>query len=132
RAEPPARGCSTSWSCSAKPRRWLGCGAAPSWRARRAARASPAEVSVLEEPASLPRIPFPTTEIPEISAWQAFIQDPLVKALVPVPVLLLAAPVLWAFFRSTWQAIEQETRVHRSQEPLSAEVDYRPAACLLI
>lgn len=87
---------------------------------------------MLQEPVSFPPIPFPTTELPEISAWQAFIQDPLVKALLPIPVLLLAAPVLWAFFRSTWHAIEQESRLLRSQEPLAAEPDYRPAVCLLI
>lgn len=86
----------------------------------------------MNAPQNFPPIAFPTTELPEISVWQALTNDPLVRALLPVPVLLLAAPVLWAFFRKTWIEIEQETREWRRREPFDAPVDYRPAACLLI
>lgn len=87
---------------------------------------------MLTEPKSFPPIDFPTTGLPDFSPWQAFVNDPLVRALTPVPVLILVAPVLWAFFRKSWIEIEQETRLARTLEPEDAPPDYRPAACLLI
>ncbi len=79
-----------------------------------------------------PKISFPAAELPEFSPWQAFAEEPLVRALTPVPVLLLAAPVLWAFFRKSWLEIERESRLARSFELPDAPPDYRPAVCLLI
>jgi membrane protease YdiL (CAAX protease family) len=87
---------------------------------------------MLKAPGDFPKIQFPATELPEFSTWQAFLQDPLVRALAPVPVLLLVAPVLWAFFRKTWTEIEQETREARRAEDPAAPPDYRPAVCLLL
>ena len=61
-------------------------------------------------------IPFPTPRLPEVSAWQAFVDYPVVRALAPLPVLLLIAPVIWAFFRKSWQEIEVESRELRARQ----------------
>ncbi len=75
-------------------------------------------------------IPFPTPRLPEVSAWQAFVDYPVVRALAPLPVLLLIAPVIWAFFRKSWQEIEVESRELRARQ--DGAIDYRPAVAFTL
>jgi membrane protease YdiL (CAAX protease family) len=77
-------------------------------------------------------IPFPAPRLPEVSVWQAFIEYPVVRALTPIPVLLLIAPVIWAFFRKTWQEIDAESRELRMQQDATGETDYRPAVAFCL
>ncbi len=70
--------------------------------------------------------------LPETSVFDAVVGYAPVKALLPVPVLLLAAPVMWAFFRKTWRELDEEAR--RAASSATPEVtDYRrPAVCLIV
>src|SRR5262245_2875258 len=83
-------------------------------------------------PTDLPNILFPTPHLPEVSPWQAFIQFPVVKALAPIPVLLLVAPVIWAVFRKAWQEIDAESRELRDTETHDERAQKRPAIAFLI
>jgi membrane protease YdiL (CAAX protease family) len=62
----------------------------------------------------------------------AVINYPLLKLLVPIPILIAIAPVIWWFFRSTWQELDDEAARHRLTLSQFRELDYRPAACLVI
>ncbi|MCA9629618.1 MAG: CPBP family intramembrane metalloprotease [Myxococcales bacterium] len=77
-----------------------------------------------------PEIVFPTTEIPEVSWFHAVLGHPLVKSLLPIPILIAIAWPIWRFFRSTWQELDREARQLR--EAAGDRTDYRPVACLLI
>jgi membrane protease YdiL (CAAX protease family) len=61
-----------------------------------------------------------------------WIEKPGLKWAVPIPVLLLVAPLVWLFFRRTWRELESEALVYRQALAARGEMDYRPAvACLL-
>jgi membrane protease YdiL (CAAX protease family) len=83
-------------------------------------------------PPDLSRIPFPTPHLTEVSTFHALAEYPLVKALAPLPVLLLVAPVVWAFFRKTWAEIDAESRELRKLEENDSRAQFRPAAAFLI
>jgi membrane protease YdiL (CAAX protease family) len=66
----------------------------------------------------------------EVSWWSSLMNYPLVKALLPIPILLALTPAVWWFFRRTWQEVEEDAARERAlAEP---GMDYRPAACFLI
>lgn len=85
-------------------------------------------------PPSPSDFPAIETPVPHIDVWGSF--DALVhyapiKALLPLPVLALIAPLIWLVFRKTWQQLDEEAR----QDALARdpeEADTRPYVCLLL
>jgi membrane protease YdiL (CAAX protease family) len=73
--------------------------------------------------------PLPLTRLFEPSWLDMLLSQPAFKALLPVPILAAIAPIVWWFFRGTWEKLEQESRLYRSGR---SGVDYRPMACLVI
>jgi membrane protease YdiL (CAAX protease family) len=54
-------------------------------------------------------------------AWGA-----VAKAALPIVAYVLAAPLLWLFFRRSWQRLDAEATDHRMQLRLTGRHDYRP------
>jgi membrane protease YdiL (CAAX protease family) len=79
---------------------------------------------------NLDPLPLPTLELAPVSMTHTLLAYPPLKALLPVPILLAIAPVLFWFFRDTWRQLDREAWEHRATHIDSP--DYRPAACLLI
>jgi membrane protease YdiL (CAAX protease family) len=73
---------------------------------------------------------LPTLELTPISWSQTLFAYPPLKALLPIPILLLIAPALVWFFRDTWQKLDAEAWQTREQN--RGRTDFRPAACLVI
>ncbi|HLV64648.1 MAG TPA: CPBP family intramembrane glutamic endopeptidase [Polyangiaceae bacterium] len=67
------------------------------------------------------------TPLPEISWWSALMNHPPVKALLPIPILVLIAPVILWFFRRTWDTVNAEAALERAAA--GGRPDYRPAVC---
>lgn len=75
---------------------------------------------------------LPLERLNERSWFDIVLNYPLVKSLLPFPLMVIIAVPVWLFFRGTWQELDAEAREHRKAEADDAGVDYRPAACLLI
>ena len=72
---------------------------------------------------------LPTTHITPLSWFDSFMGYPPIKALIPIPIIVAIAPIIWLFFRDTWRLLDAEAEAARAEGGL----DYRrPAACLLI
>ncbi len=77
---------------------------------------------------------FPAIVTPELSLevarpLDAILDLPIVKALVPVPVVILVAPFVWLLFRTTWREIDEEARAYARIE---TGTNYRPAVSLVL
>ncbi|MFZ5891114.1 MAG: CPBP family intramembrane glutamic endopeptidase [Myxococcota bacterium] len=72
---------------------------------------------------------LPLTRLGEASWWASLLSYPPLKALLPIPILAALVPLVWWFFHKTWEELDREATLERAR---SSEVDYRPAACLLI
>lgn len=77
-------------------------------------------------------LPLPLHRLRETSWFDALIDYPPVKSLLPIPILIAIAPVIWWFFRDTWARLDAEATEHRVQTAQAGAFDYRPAACLAI
>ncbi len=86
----------------------------------------------LEPPHVLDGLELPVTRLEEISWFEAIRSHPVVKALIPIPVFLVAAPIIWWLFRGWWREADEEATRFRSQLSAEGRVDNRPLACLLI
>lgn len=75
---------------------------------------------------------LPLARVQEVSPFQAIVDYPPVKALLPVPILIAIAPAIVWFFRDTWAVLEAEARLLRAQHLDQDRLDYRPAVCLLL
>ena len=75
---------------------------------------------------------LPLTHLRHVSWWDSILAYPPIKAVLPIPVLLLIAPLVWRFFRQTWRELDIEAAEHRAELVREGRVDYRPAACLAI
>lgn len=79
-----------------------------------------------------PDFPAIDTQLPELnvpSLFDALIEYAPIKALIPVPVIVLIAPIVWLLFRSTWKALDDESREFARTR---TETDYRPAIALVL
>jgi len=56
----------------------------------------------------LDELVLPIIELHEVSIVGSLMNYPPLKALLPIPILLAIAPVLWWFFRDTWRTLERE------------------------
>jgi membrane protease YdiL (CAAX protease family) len=88
-----------------------------------------AAAELAPEPAHLE---LPLQLIEEASRLDVLLGLAPVKALMPLPILLAIAPVIWWFFKDTWRALDAEAAEYRASGESRHEVDYRPAACLCI
>jgi membrane protease YdiL (CAAX protease family) len=72
---------------------------------------------------------LPTTHLAPLSWFDSFLGYAPIKALIPIPIIMAIAPLIWLFFRDTWRELDAEAERHRNEGGL----DYRrPAACLVI
>jgi len=56
----------------------------------------------------LETLTLPVVELTEVSLLGALLNYPPVKALLPLPILVVIAPALWWFFRDTWRLLDRE------------------------
>src|SRR5687768_13683404 len=90
------------------------------------------EVAPPPAPSSgLEQLQLPLMHLRDVSRFDALLNYPPVKALLPIPIILAIAPVIWWFFRDTWKRLDEEAAELRAQTA-PGSVDYRPAACMLI
>ena len=89
-----------------------------------------APLSVGGAPGQIP-IKLPLDSIARASWLDAFLSYPPVRAMTPVPILVLILPVIWWFFRSTWSDLELEATDYRAQLARRNKFDTRPLVCLL-
>lgn len=81
----------------------------------------------LQTPVDFPDVAFALPRVEPLSLGEVLVQWAPFQALSPIPVLLLVAPVLYFFFRKTWQELDEEARQHHISRTAP---DYRPAVCL--
>ena len=62
----------------------------------------------------------------------AWLEQPSIKWLVPIPLLIALAPLVWLFFRSTWRELEIEAFELRQKLHALGKVDYRPIFALAL
>lgn len=79
-----------------------------------------------------PKLPLPLEPFADVSWFHSAIAHPLIKSLLPFPILIALAWPLWWYFRGTWKQLDQEAREASAARALSGKSDYRPAACLLL
>ncbi len=84
------------------------------------------------KPTPLTDVPLPLTRLPELNWFEALLEYPPVKALLPIPILAALVPLVWWFFRDTWRRLDEEATDHRLETRARGAIDYRPAACLVI
>lgn len=85
-------------------------------------------------PDRFPAINTPVPQLDVASPFDALLHYAPIKALVPVPVILAIAPLVWLMFRSTWKALDEEARQHAAERTAAGHttVDYRPMAALVL
>lgn len=82
----------------------------------------------------IPQDTFPAIVTPQLQlevggAIDAILALPLVKALVPIPIILAVAPFVWLLFRDTWRDIDAEARAFSKEQTAP---DHRPAVALVL
>lgn len=83
----------------------------------------------MDKKPDFPAIDTPLPELSVPSLFDALIEYDPIKALIPVPVILLVAPIVWLLFRSTWKALDDESREFAKTR---TETDYRPMVALVL
>lgn len=73
---------------------------------------------------------LPLSRVNEISWFDALMGFTPVKALLPIPILVALAPLVWWFFRDTWRRLDREAHEYRQQR--EGAFDPRPAFALLL
>jgi membrane protease YdiL (CAAX protease family) len=77
-----------------------------------------------------PGLPLPLTRLKDVSWFNALLEYPPIKALIPIPILIALWPLVRRFFKTTWQELDEEARRARLTLP-PEDYDYRrPVACL--
>jgi membrane protease YdiL (CAAX protease family) len=61
-----------------------------------------------------------------------WVEIPLVKWALPIPLLIAVAPAVWLFFRGTWRALDAEALEIRRDLAARGEIDYRPMVALTL
>ena len=77
-------------------------------------------------------VSLPTTQLQEVAWFDVIRQHPVVKAMIPIPLLVICAPIVWYLFRSWWREADVEATEFRKQLAAEGKMDLRPAACLVI
>ena len=79
----------------------------------------------------LPVDVIPLTRIEAASVFDSIIGYAPFKALLPIPILVALAPLVWWFFRDTWKRLDAEAVEYRRTQASSGKLDYRPMVCLV-
>jgi len=66
------------------------------------------------------------------SGFEAWLAQPEVKSLLPLPILALIAPAVYWFFRNTWRELDVEATAHRALLVQRGKLDTRPWVALVI
>jgi len=66
----------------------------------------------------------------ELSGFAGFVEK--VKPLIPIPALLLVVPLIWLFFRNTWQELDEDAQKQRAQLLAKGTTDNRPVVALVL
>jgi membrane protease YdiL (CAAX protease family) len=74
---------------------------------------------------------LPIETITRVSWLESFLAYAPVRALVPVPILILVLPVVWLVFRSTWANLEHEATYYRQKLIRENKFDTRPLVCFV-
>ncbi len=61
-----------------------------------------------------------------------WLEHPLVKWFLPVPMLVVVFPLIYWFFRGTWKSLESEALELRQKLAAEGRVDYRPLVTLTL
>jgi len=61
-----------------------------------------------------------------------WVELPAVKWAIPIPLLIVVAPVVWLFFRSTWRELDAEALAIRRDLAARGAIDYRPMVALTL
>lgn len=88
------------------------------------------QVSALSGMAPPDALELPLTPFAGPSWWLSLIDYPPIKALLPIPILLAIAPLVWWFFRGTWEEVDRQAAAERAAR--GSALDYRPAVCLAV
>lgn len=75
---------------------------------------------------------LPVTPLDVPSWFDAIIEYPPIKALLPVPIVIAMAPLVWWFFRDTWRRLDAEAVEYRTAQAATGKLDYRPMVCLIL
>ncbi len=77
-------------------------------------------------------LPLPLTPVTEVSLLDAIRSHPAVKAILPLPVLAIAVPIVWRLFRGWWREADEEAAAFRRDLLERGQSDTRPYACLML
>lgn len=84
------------------------------------------------EGADIEPLPLYLKELPHAGWFDVLVAHPVVKSLIPFPLLLALAVPIWWVFRRWWRDMDRESALERARRATSDDFDYRPAACLLL
>lgn len=76
-----------------------------------------------------PAIVTPQFQLEVTRPFDAILNLPAIKALIPVPIVILIAPLVWLLFRTTWNELDEEAREYAKTR---VGPDYRPAIALVL
>lgn len=65
-------------------------------------------------------------------SFRAWLEQAHIKSLLPIPVIVALAPVIWIFFRATWLELDIEAQRERGKMLAKGKVDLRPAVMFVI
>ncbi len=85
--------------------------------------------NVLTAAPKFTNIPLPDLSFHATSSVNTILAWAPVKALLPVGVILLVAPVLYLIFRNTWRQLDDEARTAAIER---TEINFRPAVALIL
>ncbi len=80
-------------------------------------------------PSPFPAIQTPVPSLEVSGPLDALLAYAPVKALAPIPVILLVAPFVWLLFRGTWKELDEEARVAARE---GTDDSYRPMVALVL
>lgn len=67
------------------------------------------------------------------NAFNEWLESPLVKAPLPIPIFILLVPLFWLLFRNTWRELDIDAQRNRGHMLAIGKWDARPAvACVII
>lgn len=79
-----------------------------------------------------PKLELLLEHVPAPSGFHALLAEPLIKSLLPFPLLIAIGAVLYRVLKSTWRELDREATAERLAAAQRDEQDYRPALCLLL
>lgn len=77
-------------------------------------------------------MPLPLDALPTVGWTEVLVVHPLMKGLLPFPLLIALAVPIWWVFRHWWQEMDRESALDRARRVSVGEADHRPAVCLML